>query len=290
MDDKKFGYLLVVPVLIILLALNIYPLLYNVFLSAVNWQIRFIGSQPVFAGLANYLTVLTDGRFYNDVGVTLTLLAVVVPVENFLGLGLAYLVGRNFRGGNVVTGIIIIPLALSSAVVGMIWKLLFFCSFGPIDYLLETVHVWNTCANPLFAYPLQSIMVADIWRWTPFFFLIYLAGLSSMPREPLEAARVDGASSLQILRFISIRMLAPLMGIAIIIRIMDVFKTFGVPFIMTNGGPGISSETISLYIYHEGLQFFNVTYGATLSFVLLVIVTVFITVFIRIYPGGVSRQ
>jgi len=289
MDQKKYGYVLVLPAIAILLALNLFPLIYDVFLSLVNWQIRFTGSQPTFAGLSNFATVVTDARFYNDIGVTLALIAVVVPVENFLGLGLAMMLSRNMRGSRVLGSIIIMPLALSSAVAGMIWSILLFCSFGPVDYLLEAFGIWRTCANPLFYYPIQSIMVADIWQWTPFFFLIFLAGLSSLPREPLEAAQVDGASRYQTFRHVTLPMLLPIMGVGIILRIMDVFQTFGVPFILTNGGPGITSETIALYIYKAGLGFFNLTYAAALALVLLVIVSVLITLFVRIYPGGLAR-
>jgi len=289
MDQRKYGYMLVMPAIAILLALNLFPLIYDIFLSLVNWQIRFAGSQPTFAGASNFATVVTDPRFYNDVGVTLALIAVVVPVENFLGLGLAMLLSRKIRGSRVIGSIIIMPLALSSAVAGMIWSILLFCSFGPVDSILELLGIWRTCANPLWNYPIQSIMVADIWQWTPFFFLIFLAGLSSLPREPLEAAQVDGASAYQTFRHVTLPMLAPVMGVGVILRMMDVFQTFGVPYILTGGGPGVTSETIALYIYRAGLGFFNLTYAAALALVLLVVVSVLITLFVRIYPGGLAR-
>jgi multiple sugar transport system permease protein len=130
---------------------------------------------------------------------------------------------------------------------------------------------------------METIILADIWQWTPFFFLTFLAGLAALPVEPMEAARVDGASSFQIARHVTIPMLKNVIGVTILIRLMDVFKSFGIPYILTKGGPGFASEVVSLYIFNQALQFLNLTYAAALTLIVIVIVTMLVMAFVRIY-------
>jgi multiple sugar transport system permease protein len=132
-------------------------------------------------------------------------------------------------------------------------------------------------------YPMEMIIMADIWQWTPFFYIVLLAGLASLPREIIEAAEIDGAARFNVVRYIMMPMLKQVIGVTLIIRITDIFKTFGLPYVMTKGGPGFASEVASLYIFNQALQFLNVTYAATLTIILIAAITIVINVFIRGY-------
>ena len=219
-----------------------------------------------------------------------------VPVEFLLGLGLAVLFYSGFPGRRIVLPVFLIPLALSEAVVGLIWGLIFVLTYGPLDYIFRVTGIWNIVfggrVDLLTSYPMLCIITADIWQWTPFFFIILLAALSSVPKDLVEAAMMDGASTVQVFRHITLPLLKPAIAVALIMRLIDVFKTFGVPFVMTKGGPGYASEVASLYIYNQALQFLNITYAAALTVLVIVIIIVFLNAFMKIFKfrfiGGVS--
>jgi multiple sugar transport system permease protein len=284
----KNRLLFVLPTLVILILIIAFPLMYNIYLSVLRWQIRFRGALPTFIGAGNFLSALSDFRFYNSLSKTFYLLIFAVPIELSFALGLALLLQEEFRGRRLVSSFILLPLALSDAVIGLVWGLVLVPTYGPFDLMMRTLGLWEKLGfakpiSPMIEYPMQTIVVADVWQWTPFFFLILLAALAALPVEPFEAAKVDGASSLQTIRHLTIPMLKQTIGVALIIRMMDIFKCFGVPYVLTKGGPGFASEVTSLYIFNQALQFLNLTYAATLTLVVIVLVTVLLTAFVRIY-------
>jgi multiple sugar transport system permease protein len=283
----KNQLLFILPALVVLIAIIVFPLAYNIDLSVSNWNFRMRGSVPEFAGASNFLEAFSDARFYNSLSKTLYLMT-ALPIELLFGLGLALLLQEEFKGRRLISSVILVPLALSDAVVGLVWGLVLVPTYGPFDLFMRTFGLWQVFGypepiSPTVVYPMESIILADVWQWTPFFFLTLLAAISALPGEPFEAARVDGASTLQQIRRLTIPMLKPAIGVTLLIRLMDIFKSFGVPYIMTRGGPGFASEVTSLYIFNQALQFLDLTYASALTLVLVIIVSVVLTLFVRIY-------
>jgi multiple sugar transport system permease protein len=173
-------------------------------------------------------------------------------------------------------------MMITPVVIGLIWKYMFNPENGIINYLLHFLKIegpiWLGEPKPA---PL-AVIIVDIWQWTPFVFLLLISGLGSLPQEVYEAARVDGANQMQVLRFITIPLLMPFMLVALLIRFIDSFKIFDTIFVMTRGGPANATETLSIYTYKVGLNFFNMGYAATLSYVILIIITYASQQFLRL--------
>jgi multiple sugar transport system permease protein len=261
---------------------------FNLYLSLQKWDIRFRGAIPEFIGITNYLKGLSDTRFFNSLSKTFYMLSLAVPLEFFFGFLLALFFYEPFKGRRLLSLFILFPLALSDAVVGLVWGLVLVPTYGPVDYFMRTLGLWELLGfkkpiSLVTTYPMEMIIVADIWQWTPFFFIVLLAGLASLPKEIIESAEIDGAAKFNIVRYIMMPMLKQIIGVALIIRIADIFKTFGLPYVMTKGGPGFASEVAPLYIFNQALQFLNITYAAALTIILILIITMVINVFIRGY-------
>jgi multiple sugar transport system permease protein len=253
-----------------------------------KWDIRFRGAIPEFIGITNYLKILSDNRFFDSLSRTFYMLSLAVPLEFFFGFLLALFFYEPFKGRRLLSLFILFPLALSDAVVGLVWGLVLVPTYGPVDYFMRTFGLWELLGfkkpiSLVTTYPMEMIIVADVWQWTPFFFIVLLAGLASLPKEIIESAEIDGASKFNVVRYIMMPMLKQIIGVALIIRIADIFKTFGLPYVMTKGGPGFASEVASLYIFNQALQFLNITYAAALTIILILIITMVINVFIRGY-------
>jgi len=285
---KSPYFIFILPSLIVLSAIIVFPFVFNLYLSFQKWDIRFRGAIPEFIGITNYLKVFSDTRFLNSLSKTLYMLSLAVPLEFFFGLILALLFYEPFKGRRLLSLFILFPLALSDAVVGLVWGLVLVPTYGPVDYFMRILGLWDLLGfkkpiSLVTTYPMEMIIMADIWQWTPFFYIVLLAGLASLPREIIEAAEIDGAAKFNIVRYIMMPMLKQVIGVVLIIRITDIFKTFGLPYVMTKGGPGFASEVASLYIFNQALQFLNVTYAAALTIILIVAITIVINMFIRGY-------
>lgn len=285
---KNPYYFFILPALIALIIIVAFPFVFNLYLSFMKWDLRYRGAIPEFTGITNYLKVFQDPRFFNALGKTFYLLSIAVPVEFFLGLILAFMFFEPFKMRRLLSAIILFPLALSEAVVGLVWGLVLVPTYGPLDLFMRTFGLWELLGfgkpiSLVTTYPMEMIILADVWQWTPFFFLVLLAGFASVPKEILESAEIDGASRASIIGHVMVPLIKPVIGVALVIRIMDVFKTFGIPYVLTKGGPGFASEVASLYIFNQALQFLNVTYAATLTMMMIIIITIILTVFVRGY-------
>src|SRR4030095_4323281 len=203
--------------------------------------------------------------------------------EFLLGLGLALLLNSQIRGRSVFRATLLVPMMLPAVVVGVVWRLMLNPNFGAINgtfkgFGLNTESLTWT-ASPRLA--LLSVIIVDIWQWTPFVFLVLLAGLQAIPQEPYEAARIDGSSPWQTFRYVTLPLLKPAILIALLLRTMDLLRVFDQIFILTEGGPGFATETISLYIYRTAFRFFDFGYAAAMSFVLLAVTNVISVLYIR---------
>ena len=254
-DDsgRRLGFLLTLPAQILVLFIAVFPLLMQLYISLTDWSpLEGIGwwqAWELWNGFANYTDLMADGRFWGALGRTALVMAVCVPVEFFLGLGLAILFMDDFPGKRVFYSIMLIPMMVVPAVAGYMFFMLF-QSGGPVNDILSTLTGTSVklawLSSPGTA--LIAVMIADIWQWTPLMFLILLAGLVGVPEDQVKAATLLGASWWQRFRTIVLPKMKTIIIIALAIRVIENFKIFDTLFIMTGGGPGVATETISVYI------------------------------------------
>ena len=277
--DRSLAFLLLAPAIAVLLALSIYPLIY-----AVNVSLHVESATGSRLSFANFGRLASDAFFLAALAHTLVYSFAALTIEFLLGLALALLLNSRLRGRTVFRALLLVPMMLPAVVVGVIWRLLLNPNYGPVNSALRSLRIdtavltWT--ASPKLA--MFSVIVVDCWQWTPFMFLVLLAGLQAIPLEPYEAALIDGSSRWQTFRHITLPLLKPAILIALLLRTMDLLRVFDQIFILTEGGPGFATETLSLYIYRTAFRFFDFGYAAALSFVLLAITNVISMMYIRL--------
>ena len=277
--ESLLPYLLVAPALVVLLALSIYPLLYSITISL---------QQETAAGvvwtLSNFKRLGSDNFFRAAMVHTFVYAAAALTFEFLFGLGLALLLNQQLRGRGLFRAGLLVPMMLPTVVVGVVWRLLLNPNFGAINGTLKQVGV-NTesltwTASPRLA--LVAVIAVDVWQWTPFVFLVLLAGLQAIPQEPFEAALIDGSSRWQTFRHVTLPLLKPAILIVLLLRTMDLLRVFDQIFILTEGGPGFATETISLYIYRAAFRFSDFGYAAAMSFVLLALTNLISVAYLKL--------
>lgn len=268
-------YFLIAPAVAVLLALSIYPLIYSITVSLQvgdNW------------GIGNFTRLLADNFFLTAMAHTLVFAVAALTCEFLLGLGLALLLNKQMRGRGLFRASLLAPMMLPPVVAGVVWRLMLNPDFGAINGTLKQFGIdtgsltWT--ASPKLA--MLSVIAVDVWQWTPFVFLVLLAGLQAIPQEPYEAALIDGSSRWQTFRHVTLPLLKPAILIVLLLRTMDLLRVFDQIFILTEGGPGFATETISLYIYRTAFRFFDFGYAAAMSFVLLALTNVISVIYIRL--------
>jgi multiple sugar transport system permease protein len=278
-SDRNFKYLLVAPAVILILALSVYPLLFSVWVAFVNYDFQIPGH--AFVGLKNFEQVIGDPVARWSLVVTAMLSAANVTIEFLLGLALALAMVKTFPGRGLIMSIIIIPLFISPVIVGQMWSLILQRPFGPTNYLLSQIAGHDVTISWLTESPYVfiSLILADVWQWTPFMFVILLAGLTAIPPNLYEAAELDGVGDWQAFWSITLPHLAPMILLSITFRLLDAVKLFDTIFIMTGGGPGTNTYSSSFYLYTLGFTQFhlsNATAGAWIFLILTVLVVTFL--------------
>lgn len=269
------------PALALIGFITIYPLCYELYLSFRNYNILRSWYAREWVGLANYLDILTDPNVWHSLGLTLYFVGAVVGTEFGLGLGIALLFSRQLKGANVLRTLIILPMAITPVAVALIWRYLVHDTFGVITYLFERLG-WSFAWYGDKATAMPTVILIDVWQWTPFVFLILLAGLLSLPKEPFESAKIDGASNLQIFRHITMPLMKPIMAIAVLLRLVDALKIFDTIWVLTKGGPGHATEVYNIFVYLQGFKFYNMGYAGALGILLFVGVLAIAVGFIRV--------
>jgi multiple sugar transport system permease protein len=283
-----FAWLMVLPAVAVLLAVTVYPLVYSLRESLYRIELTF-SPVPHWVGLQNYVDAFTnDPRFWPALGHSAYLVALGVAIELVLGFGLALALNRLGRARTPVTALLLVPVMIAPVAVGIEGVVIFNQSWGPLNYLLSLVGlngpVWLGDRHVA----LNTILFADVWQWTPFVAIIISAGLRTLPQDAYEAAAVDGATAWQSFRTLTLPLLQPLIIVTVLIRAMDIFKTFDTIFVMTGGGPGSATETASFYTYLQGLRFFSFGYAAAISYIQLIVITVVATVLVRRIRKGIG--
>lgn len=268
------------PLVAMLVVFTIYPLFYNIWLSFHEYAP--LKRRLEFVGWENWQILLNDDRFWGALSVTFTYFFVVLAIELVLGLAIALLLDAEAPGFGMLRGILTLTLVIPPAITGMMFLLLEDAEFGVLTYVLETLGILDG-ASPILSTPstaLVGVMIADVWQWTPFMVLIFLAGLRGLPPEPYEAAMLDGASPWQTFRRITLPQLSKVIAIAVLLRGIDLFRMFDYVFVMTSGGPGTATYTVSLYAWQQTFSFIKWGYGATISLVSLFLILFIANVFI----------
>ncbi len=275
---------LLAPTVLLLLFLSIFPLVFTI--TLMFGRVSFVGGNMVvnFVGLDNWRRLLHDQRFWNAVLVTLQIVGIAVTAEYCLGLALAFLLYRRPFGSGFFRVLYVIPMLLTPIAVGYTWRMIFDVGRGPITGLLRRAGLspvgWLT--DPQVA--IYSIVLIDIWQWTPFMFLLLYAGLEAIPKDYLEAAEVDGASGWKKFLYVIMPLLAPPSIAAVLLRTIECFKIVDIIYITTGGGPGQATESLTLFGYNIGFRTFDLAYGATIAFSLffmVLIAAMFFTVLTR---------
>ena len=278
-SEKNLKYLLIIPTVFLLIVLTVYPLIYAVIASFHVINIRT--GENVFVGFKNFIEIFKDQYFWNAFKNTIIFTGVGVTIEFTLGLILALFLSSKIVGRNIFRSLLLSPMMLPPIVVAVIFKIIYIPEFGIINWLLGLFGIRGILWEASVHTALPSLILVDIWEWTPFMFLILLAGLQSLPLDPYEAAVVDGASGSQIFRYITFPLLKPVIVIALLLRTMDTLRIFDQIFIMTGGGPANATETLSLYIYRHGFRFYNIGYATAMSFLLLIFTVIISNFFIK---------
>jgi len=292
---KIITYLANLPLNLLLYATLIVPFALMIYLAFLAWNpaAGINWWEAPFTGVNNFIRALSDSRFIAALGRTAAFVVIVVTIEFFLGLALAYFMLEEFKGKKISLSLIIYPLMLPWVVVALIFYL-FFQDYGPMNNVFlkliigesaQNIH-WFLSSTTAFI----SLIIADVWQWTPFIFLVMYSGLSAVSKRLIEAAQVLGASSRTIFWRIQLPLIKPLVLIAVVLRALEAFKVFDIAYVMTGGGPGTSTETISLYIYRVAIEYHDISYAAALSLIVLIILVIIIRSFIWYsFERGVKR-
>ncbi|MEM8596287.1 MAG: sugar ABC transporter permease [Pseudomonadota bacterium] len=270
--NRLTPYLFMAPAVAIMVIALLYPLLYMMWGSFRDWDPTQTIGEAEFVGLRNYIALWNDPAFRESLSVTLIFAVTVVTVEMVLGVGLALLLDRNIRGMSLLRTLFIMPMMIAPVVVGLMWRYMYHPTVGVFNTTLESLGLPKV--DWLGQNALMSVIIADIWQWTPFIFILSLAALQSLPRSALEAARIDGATAWQQIRYIKLPMMAPVLIVTALLRLIDAFKVLEVILVLTEGGPGLSTEIVALRISRTATEFRELGVAAAMSNYLLMLLMI----------------
>jgi len=269
---RNARWLFPAPAVLLVATIIVYPIVYTVWMSLQDWFASSL-TLPKFIGLANYQKILVgDPRFREAVIRTLYFTGLVIAGETVLGVAMALLFNREFWGRGLLRTLAILPMVATPVAIGLVFVMMYHPTLGVANYLVTLTGLapfkWTYSSGTA----LYALAVVDIWQWTPLIMLIALAGLASLPQEPYEAARIDGATTLQAFWHITLPLLRPAIVVAILFRAIDAIKTFDIIFIMTQGGPANSTETINILLFNQAFSYFNMGYASSMAVALFAVV------------------
>lgn len=269
-DDSNRAVLFVVPAAVAAFFVLAVPLAMSAYYSFTGWKIIQLNTRNKIVWLDNYIDILTDGAFWSSIKVTLIYTVAGVGLESLVGLGLALLFRRDFRGRGILRTLMILPMVITPAVVGMFWKLLYDHNYGIYNYALNVIGLpsvsWLSST-----WALASVVLMDVWESSPFFMLVLLAGLQSEDKEAVEAARIDGASAWQVVYYLTLPHLLPYLAIAAAFRAIWSLSEFDKVYMLTLGGPGDATTTMSLYAFKVGFVGFDIGKISAVSWVIAIL-------------------
>lgn len=277
--DRNLAIVFPLPALCLVAGLMVYPLVYTLVLSTRSYDLGFRSYS--FAGLSHYVATLANQRFWDAFARTFYFAALSVAGSIVLGMIMALILNRDFRGARWARTAFLLPMVATPVATSLVWMMMFNPTLGVLNYLLGLIglppSLW--VADPALAIP--SIVLVDVWHFAPFAMLILLAGLRSLPREPFESAMIDGASRWQMFWRITVPLLQPVLVVVLIFRIIDSLKVFDLIWVITAGGPGFASETLYVYAYNQAFKYLDIGYGSAVIVVFTAIVAAASVVWIR---------
>lgn len=269
--ERNLRILFPLPAIFFIGMMMVFPILYTLYLSFTNWNLTS-GIEPSFVGLDSYLRVFSEPRFLHAIGRTFTFTLFAVAIEVVLGVAIALILNRAFVGKSFAKLLLLLPLVATPVAVGIVFNLFYDPTIGLLNFALNAFGLpqgrWISSEKTVIA----SLILVDVWQWTPMITLIVLAGLAGLPEEPVEAARVDGAGEWQILRYVTIPMVMPVILTAMILRLIDALKTFDIIFAMTGGGPGYASETLNIMGFKYSFEYFRMGQSSVILVALFLVV------------------
>ncbi|MCC7022522.1 MAG: sugar ABC transporter permease [Thermomicrobiales bacterium] len=278
--DQNAKYVFLLPAVLYLLLLGIFPLIFSVYLVFSSWQ---SGSGITFVGLDNIRRLMVDVRFQDAVTRTLAYVALTAGLELAIGLLIALALQFATIGKSALRLALALPMLLPPIAISFAWKLLFDYNKGPVNYALDAIGLPRVTWLSGQTSALVSLVVVDIWQWTPFIALATLAALESLPTEIYEAALVDGAGLRAVLRDITLPLLTPYLVAIVLLRAVDAFKVFDTVYVLTGGGPGTATELLSFYAYAAGFRTFNMGFTATVAWATAILMTLVFLLYLRAF-------
>jgi len=279
--DRRPDLLFPLPSLLAFLLILGFPIAFVLYVSLHDWPISPT-IPATFLGLGNYVALLRNPRFWDSLWITFYFTGLAVGGELVFGFAVALLIQREFWGRSLVRTAIILPMAATPVAMSLIWNMMMEPTLGILNYILSWLRIppllW--AADPRWVIP--SLALIDLWFWTPFMALIVSAGLQTIPDEVVESARLDGATALALFRFITLPLVRPHLIMAVILRTIPALKTFDHIFVVTGGGPLRASETLNLYIFLEGFEFFHMGYSSALAVALTLVILIVSAVLARL--------
>ena len=259
----------VVPALVVVLAVIIFPWAYTIWMSLHEWK---VGSPPAFVGLANYSRLASDTRFVESIWHTLVYTALSVALPLLFGTLAAVVFHIKFPMRGFLRGLFILPMMATPVAIALVWTMMFHPQLGILNYLLSLAglppQLW--VFHPATVIP--SLVMVETWQWTPLVMLIVLGGIAALPTEPYESAQIDGAGMWQMFRYITLPLILPFVVIAAMIRTIDAVKSFDIIFAITQGGPGSASETINVYLYSVAFVYYDLGYGSAIAVIFFALI------------------
>lgn len=278
---KKFTpFVFIGPALLLMAIVLLYPLIFSFKLSFQEWHM-LKQEQPVWNGIQNYITLLTSSDFWHSLGLQAAFVGISVSLELTIGFAVAILFNRDFWGSKIARALLLLPIFVLPVISGLTFRFMYNPQYGAINFILKKLGLpaiaWLSRPGSAFA----AIIIQDIWRMWPFMFILLYAGLTTLPKEPYEAATLDGASGWDIFVHITVPLMKPTILIAIILRTVDALKAFSEIFVMTNGGPGNATTLLSVHIYKNAFKFWDLGYSAAASYALVAMALILSVVLVK---------
>ncbi len=283
LDERYFKWILITPLLLVLLAFMIYPLFYCLFYSFHKYDMV---RPAVFVGFLKYRTVLHDSTFWTALGNTIYILVLSIGFELIIGMTIAILFNRKFKGQDITRGLCLLPLLISPLAMSMIWNFMLQYDFGVVNQFMEKIGIGKIMWwSPKMA--INTIVFVSVWQWAPFSIFVLLSGLRGLPRDPFEAASVDGARPLYIFRRLTLPMLSPLIVIIVLLRTMWLIRIFDPLYGTTRGG--VNTETLDWMLYRVAFVYFDIGSGSALSIISLYMTILVCAIMFRVLMKSIER-
>lgn len=279
--DKHLKTIFIAPCVAFILLMIVFPLGYNLVMSLFKWSMSALAS-PEFVGFKNYAELFGQTRFWQAVWRTLKFSGVALALETLLGVGIALMLNRNFAGKNLAKTLFLLSVVATPVAVGMIWQLIFEPTIGLANAMLSFFGLPAQKFLGSTSTALWSLVAIDVWEWTPMVMLMVLAGMMAIPHDPYESATVDGATGLQKFRFITLPLSSTTILVAMLLRLIDVVKTFDIIYATTKGGPGFETETINILATLTSFQYFDFGHASAITMLFFAVVIAIAVLFIEV--------